>query len=85
MTDAVKKTTKKAATTATKAKAPAKSGKKAAPSPGNGHASNVTEFRAPHEQIAELAHQYWIERGGHHGSHEEDWFRAEQQLRGKAS
>jgi hypothetical protein len=83
MTDAVRKTTKKAAPTTTKAKAPAKSGGKAAAS--NGHSSNVTEFRAPHDQIAQLAHKYWIERGGRHGHHEEDWFRAEQELRAKAS
>jgi hypothetical protein len=37
------------------------------------------------EQVAQLAHRYWIERGRHHGSHEQDWLRAEQELRGKAS
>ena len=37
-----------------------------------------------HEQVAELAHHFWIERGCAHGHHEEDWFRAEQLLRGKA-
>ena len=34
------------------------------------------------EQIAALAYEYWIERGSPHGSHEEDWERAEQDLRG---
>jgi hypothetical protein len=38
-----------------------------------------------HEKVAELAHHYWQERGGTHGHDEEDWFRAEQELRGKAS
>jgi len=37
-----------------------------------------------HEQVAELAHRYWNERGCAHGHHEADWFRAEQLLRGKA-
>jgi hypothetical protein len=80
MTDAVKKTTKKAAS---KAKAPAKPKKETAAT--NGHASNVTEMKVPHDQIAMLAHRYWAERGGQHGHHEEDWFRAEEELRGKAS
>jgi len=83
MTDAVRKTTKKAATAPAKTKSAAKSG--AATATANGHSSNVREFRAPHDQIAQLAHRYWVERGGQHGRHEEDWFRAEQELRGKAS
>jgi len=29
--------------------------------------------------------QYWAERGHQDGHHEEDWYRAEQELRGKAS
>jgi hypothetical protein len=83
MTDAVKKPTKKAKTATTKEKAPAKSSKKNAAT--NGHLSNVTEIGASHEQIAKLAHRYWAERGHQHGHHEEDWLRAEQELRGKAS
>ncbi len=58
--------------------------------------SNVTEItvtresmtvtrEVPREQIAQLAHQLWNERGRQHGSDAEDWFRAEQLLRGKAS
>lgn len=39
----------------------------------------------PREEIARLAHHFWKERGSHHGSHDQDWLRAEQQLRGKAS
>lgn len=47
-----------------------------------------------HQQVAELAHSFWDERGRVHGHDAEDWFRAEkllrsndseQQLRGKAS
>ncbi len=46
----------------------------------------TTPAPAPsHHEIAQLAHRFWKERGGHHGAHEQDWFRAEQELRGKAS
>lgn len=42
-------------------------------------------FSPSHDQIAELARKYWAERGYKDGHHEEDWLRAEQELRGKAS
>ena len=51
----------------------------------NGAPSNLTQMKVPHERVAQLAHQFWAERGHQHGHHEEDWFRAEQELRGKAS
>jgi hypothetical protein len=36
----------------------------------------------PQEAIARLAHSYWLERqNGHEGSAEEDWLRAERELR----
>ena len=38
-----------------------------------------------HQQIAELAHSFWIGRGYVHGSAEDDWFRAERELTGAAS
>ena len=81
-----------------KAKAPAKPRKTAAKKTTN--PSNVTEMPLPaahakvteisaqpvsYEKVAELAHRYWNERGREHGHHVEDWFRAEQELRGKAS
>lgn len=78
--------TKAASTTAKPRKPAAK--KKAAP-------SNVTEITATREQvtvrevsreeIAMLAHQLWNDRGRQHGQDADDWFRAEQLLRGKAS
>jgi hypothetical protein len=37
------------------------------------------------DEIRNLAHKYWVERGRPHGGHEQDWYRAEQELRGKAS
>lgn len=65
--------------------APAKSAtaKQAAPE------AKVTPFKtkhaATHEEIARLAHRFWMERGGQHGHDADDWFRAEQILLGKAS
>ena len=74
----------KTATTTAKPRKPA-ARKKATP-------SNVTEINAPREskavpqeEIARLAHQLWLERGRQHGQDAEDWLRAEQLLRGKAS
>ena len=37
------------------------------------------------DEVAQLANRYWHERGRVDGHHEEDWYRAEQELRGKAS
>jgi len=56
--------------------------KKAAP---RTKAAKVNEIAVSHEEIAQLAHRFWAERGREHGSHEDDWFRAEQALLGKAS
>jgi Protein of unknown function (DUF2934) len=79
MTDTVK-------TTSGKPKTAAKPRKTAAKKSGtNGTAAKVTEIRISHEQVASLAHQYWIERGHQHGFDEEDWFRAERELRSRAS
>ena len=40
----------------------------------------AASVRPTHQQIAELAHSYYVERGWKHGYHEQDWFRAEQVL-----
>jgi len=80
----------KSATTAPKPRKTAAK-KKAADTP-----SNVTSITATREQltvtreiskdqIALLAHQLWNERGRQHGKDADDWFRAEELLRGKAS
>ena len=37
------------------------------------------------QEVALLAHRFWAERGYQHGQHVADWFRAEQELRNKAS
>ena len=52
----------------------------------NGNGSiNGNGTAIPHDQVAQLAHRFWNERGRAHGHHEEDWFRAEQELRSRAS
>jgi hypothetical protein len=38
-----------------------------------------------HEEIKRLAEKYWAARGFPHGTAEQDWLRAEQELRQKAS
>jgi hypothetical protein len=37
------------------------------------------------EEIARLAYSYWVGRGGRGGSPEDDWYRAEQELRARRS
>ncbi len=79
----------KSATPTAKPRKPAAKKKAAVP-------SNVTEISVSREhltvkreisreEIAKLAHQLWNERGRQHGADAEDWFRAKQLLRGKAS
>lgn len=51
----------------------------------NGSRSSSSVGLVPHDQVAQLAHRYWAERGGQHGHDVEDWFRAEQELRARAS
>ncbi len=90
MTETVKKTTAKT----TKAKAPkapkasSNLGKVAAAAEtrATGKADGkVTEMPIPRERVAELARKFWAERGYTDGHHEEDWYRAERELRGMAS
>jgi hypothetical protein len=79
----------------TKSASTAKPRKPAAKKNVNG-ASNVTEITVtreqttvtreiPTEEVARLAHDLWLKRGRQHGQDADDWFRAEQLLRGKAS
>jgi DUF2934 family protein len=48
-------------------------------------ASTVTVYEPSHEEIACLAYLYWEARGYQGGSPEEDWLRAQQELRVRAS
>jgi|SRR5581483_7979539 len=43
----------------------------------------ATSREVSHTEIAKLAHSYWIARGYAHGSAEEDWLRAERELKSK--
>ena len=38
-----------------------------------------------HDEIAALAHRFWLERGSPIGSDLEDWFRAERELAGNSA
>ncbi len=58
--------------------------KKATPKPKSKPKSNLV-LMVSREEIAALAHRFWLERGGQHGHDAEDWIRAEQTLIGKAS
>lgn len=90
MADTPKKTrttATKTATTAKPRKAPAKKAGDALnsdPVSSNGRAA-AQERSVSQEEVARLAHSYWQQRGRKHGQHEDDWYRAEQELRGKAS
>ena len=77
------------AETIKKAKAPAKPKKNAAKKPAEKKAEAATGIAmvkpVSQEEVARLAHRFWAERGYQHGKHVDDWFRAEQELRSKAS
>jgi hypothetical protein len=58
---------------------------KATTNPRSRTAKKPTTPPPTHDQIARLAEKYWAERGRPDGSPEQDWLRAEEELRGKAS
>ena len=59
-----------------------KSGKKTTVSSSRATAVSEPETLNPsHEDIARLAYSYWEERAGRGGSPEEDWCRAEHDIR----
>ncbi len=86
---ATKKATTAAKKTATAPKAPAKRAaapkapaKKTPAKKASAKKAVASAKKAPpaHEEIALRAHQYWVERGYTHGSHHDDWLRAEREL-----
>lgn len=86
MAETVKKTPTKTPKEATEKKAAAPRKASAAKSKkAESPTSKIHLLPPSYEQIAALAHKYWAERGHKDGHHEEDWHRAEQELRGKAS
>lgn len=46
-------------------------------------ASSSSEISPSREEIAQLAYSYWVERGYVAGSPQQDWLRAEQELKSK--
>jgi Protein of unknown function (DUF2934) len=48
-------------------------------------AERVTATMPTHAEIAQLARRYWEERGAQDGQAEQDWLRAERELRQMAS
>jgi len=52
----------------------------AAGAPEAAEAITNTVQQPTHEQIAARAYTFYIERGWRHGHHDQDWFRAEQEL-----
>jgi Protein of unknown function (DUF2934) len=68
-------------------KTPAAPAVKATSTPKSGSAKSSNEAassksrREPsHEEVSSLAHRFFEQRGRQHGSHEQDWFRAEREL-----
>jgi len=48
--------------------------------------SQVTNhFSSIEERIRQRAHELYLQRGGHHGGHEEDWLQAEKEIRGESA
>ena len=73
------------AETVKKAKAPAKPRNTTAKAKTKAAVAEVRAVTPSHEEIAQLAHNFWAERGGQDGYAEQDWLRAEQALMGRAS
>jgi Protein of unknown function (DUF2934) len=50
----------------------------------NGDLESVNASADSPEDVAVLAYRFWNERGGIHGHHEEDWYRALEELQHSA-
>lgn len=53
--------------------------------PNSSEATELASNQDEREEIARLAYQFWIERGSPIETPEEDWFRAEAEVRSRAS
>lgn len=86
---AKKATTAKKVTLSKSVKAASGTSKKATAKSANGAIQEpaavtaVSQKSPTHGQIAERAYHYFVARGRLHGFHEQDWHRAEQDLRAK--
>lgn len=74
---------KNASTQAAEGAEPARQLPSHAPAAGNAPVSEAGSGsgETPHQRIAERAYYHWLNRGASHGGHEDDWFRAENELR----
>jgi hypothetical protein len=72
-----------AGTVKAKAAAPRASRAKKVAVPNGAEAAIAAKMTPTHEQIAVLAHRFYVERGWQHGFHEQDWHRAELELLGR--
>jgi hypothetical protein len=52
--------------------------------PESAEAPELARSLAEREEITQLAHQFWIERGCPLGTPEADWSRAEEEIRSRA-
>jgi len=43
----------------------------------------LTAKTPTHDQIARLAYEYWLKRERKNGQHQQDWLRAERELKGE--
>ncbi len=62
-----------------------RSSSKAAKAPPIVPSDSRNDGAIAHEEIARLAHSYWEARGCDGGSPEEDWLRAEQELKARGA
>jgi hypothetical protein len=53
--------------------------------PDSSEATELASNQDEREEITRLAFQFWIERGCPIGTPDEDWFRAEAEVRSRAS
>lgn len=53
----------------------------AAEAEGDSQVRSIAQSSPEHHEIAQLAYSFWAERGYEHGFAEEDWLRAERELR----
>ncbi len=61
--------------------APAPEQKAMAVAAGASQSGSTENSAVTHEEIAKLAHSYWVSRGYASGSPEQDWLRAERELK----
>lgn len=65
-------------------KTPAMEAKAVEPVPNQPASDETRPNRAPtHEEISRRAYELWVKRGGEGGNAQEDWLRAEQELRAR--